>query len=113
MENSVSRKNKINPLTYLTELIHSYRFNGKNISATSKIPKFSRVAEKPGIFEIISIAHQQASCQSEVSDIRINIRQLPSARVSHGKNVIEDVREGSMHHKRFSALQLPCLQFLR
>ncbi len=77
-----------------TEPIRSYRFNGRTISATSKVPKFSRVAEKPGVFEIISIAHQQASCQSEVSDIRMNIRQLPSARVSHGKNIVDDLREG-------------------
>jgi len=88
-----------------------YRFNGKNISATSKIPKFSRVAEKPGIFEIISIAHQQASCQSEVSDIRINIRQLPSARVSHGKNVVEDVREGDQAEIVFTLIGEPPFTF--
>jgi nucleoporin POM152 len=75
----------------------SYRFNGKSISATSKIPKFSRVAEKAGVFEIIAVAHQQTSCQSTVGDMKLTIRDLPSARVSHGNSVYEDLREGPSH----------------
>ena len=72
----------------------SYQFDGRAISATSKTSKFSRVAEKAGIFEITGVAHQQASCQSKVSDMRFTVRDLPSARVSHGNIVYEDLREG-------------------
>ncbi|KAF8336634.1 uncharacterized protein EI90DRAFT_3046569 [Cantharellus anzutake] len=88
-----------------------YRFDGKLISATSKIPKFSRVAEKPGMFEIVSIAHQQASCQSSVSDLHMNIRPLPSARVSQGKNVIEDLREGEQAEIVFTLIGEPPFTF--
>lgn len=93
--------NSMIPVRNYTDLVFdwhsiSYRFDGKAISATSKTPKFSRVAEKAGVFEITDVAHQQASCQSEVTNMRFTIRDLPSARVSHGNIVYEDLREGQL-----------------
>lgn len=95
MEGRVSNPSYLVTPSYLTlRLLISYRFNGKPFSATSKIPKFSRVAEKAGIFEITGVVHQQSSCQPTVSNMKMTIRDLPSARVSHGNNVYEDLREG-------------------
>ena len=94
MARRVSQRSLLPVGIFRTEGVNSYRFDGKSISATSKTPKFSRIAEKAGVFEVVGIAHQQAPCQTAVSDIRMRIHELPSARVSHGKNIIEDIREG-------------------
>ena len=71
-----------------------YRFNGKMTTATAKHSQFRRVAESPGTFSVVSIAHQQNLCQTTVSDVKVVIHDIPSAHVSQGKNIIEDIREG-------------------
>ncbi|KEP54240.1 putative nucleoporin [Rhizoctonia solani 123E] len=71
-----------------------YTFNGKHTSAKSASSRFSRVAAQPGIFRVESIAHQQNYCKTAVRDVEMKIHQLPTARVSDGNRVIEDIREG-------------------
>lgn len=76
-----------------------YAFNGKESSATqTRQHTFSRVAEKEGVMEIRSVAHQQNKCrrdmrgaQDEVG-MRKTIHPLPRARVS---NTVQDLREGA------------------
>jgi len=79
-----------------------YRFNGKVTSATSKSSKFSRAGEVPGMFEILSVAHQQNMCETTVSDMKMKVHAIPSARVSHGEAIIENIREGEQAEIKFT-----------
>ncbi|KAG8692021.1 hypothetical protein FRC09_011484 [Ceratobasidium sp. 395] len=71
-----------------------YTFNGKHTLAKSSTSRFSRVAAQPGLFTVESIAHQQNYCKTAVRDVEMQIHELPTARVSDGNRVIEDIREG-------------------
>ncbi|KAF8600877.1 hypothetical protein BDV93DRAFT_496344 [Ceratobasidium sp. AG-I] len=71
-----------------------YTFNGKHTVAKSSTSRFSRVAAQPGLFAVESIAHQQNYCKTAVRDVEMKIHQLPTARVSDGYRVIENIREG-------------------
>ncbi|QRV80309.1 nucleoporin [Ceratobasidium sp. AG-Ba] len=71
-----------------------YTFNGKHTLAKSTTSRFSRVAAQPGIFTVDSIAHQQNYCKTAVRDVEMRIHEIPTARVSDGNRVIEDIREG-------------------
>ncbi|KAG8703735.1 hypothetical protein FRC08_002662 [Ceratobasidium sp. 394] len=71
-----------------------YTFNGKHTLAKSSTSRFSRVAAQPGLFTVESIAHQQNYCKTAVRDVEMRIHELPTARVSDGNRVIEDIREG-------------------
>ncbi|CAE6355656.1 unnamed protein product [Rhizoctonia solani] len=71
-----------------------YTFNGKHTLAKSTSSRFGRVAAQPGIFRVESIAHQQNYCKTAVRDVEMKIHQLPTARVSDGNRIIEDIREG-------------------
>ncbi|KAG8745025.1 hypothetical protein FRC10_008999 [Ceratobasidium sp. 414] len=74
-----------------------YTFNGKHTLAKSSTSRFSRVAAQPGLFTVESIAHQQNYCKTTVRDVEMRIHELPTARVSDGNRVIEDIREGMLH----------------
>jgi len=76
------------------KLFFRYLFNGKITSAISKTPKFSRVPVEPGLFKIVSVAHQSNMCQTNVEGIQVKVRPIPIAKVSHGKLRAEDLREG-------------------
>lgn len=73
----------------------TYEFNGKRTSASSRSSDFARVAEKPGEFSVLSVAHQQNKCRSNVSGLTKHLHDLPSCRISEGKHFIEDLREGA------------------
>lgn len=72
----------------------TYEFNKKRKTVTVKEPSFSRVAEKPGDFSIVKVAHQQGQCESKVVDMKKRIWDLPRAVVRQGSHYIEDIREG-------------------
>lgn len=71
-----------------------YRFDGRLTSAHAIASPFRRVADKAGIFSIVSIAHKQDRCQNTIADLNFRIHSIPSAKVSHGKRVVENIREG-------------------
>jgi len=89
----------------------NYRFNGKLTSATSKQSQFSRVAGAPGEFSIVSLAHQQNFCQTAVNDVNMNIHPLPSAQVSNGRKIIENIREGDQAEILFTLIGEPPFTF--
>ncbi|CAO1627290.1 unnamed protein product [Sympodiomycopsis kandeliae] len=90
----------------------SYNFNGHKSSATVRQPIFSRVAEKAGVLEIASVAHQQNKCQRAVlpsieEGMRKVIHPLPTAKVTGGGNYVEDLREGGQAEIKFSLSGTP------
>lgn len=72
----------------------TYRFNNKVQKTVQKSPKYTTVANVAGEFSVVSIAHQQAQCQTSISDVRLLIHEIPSAQVSHGSRFEENIREG-------------------
>ena len=73
-----------------------YQFDGKLTSAHVQISPFRRVADRAGQFSVVSIAHEQDMCQTTVPDLNFRIHNIPSAKVSHGKKVVQDIREGTI-----------------
>lgn len=71
-----------------------YKFDGKLTTVQAQSSPFRRVADRSGIFSIVSVAHEQDRCQNTIADLNFRIHSIPSARVSHGKTVMQDIREG-------------------
>lgn len=78
----------------------SYDFNGKSAQAAITTPEFSRVAERPGVLTIKSVAHQQNQCRRDINarisqEMVKTIHDLPTVRISEGNHFVEDLREGN------------------
>ena len=71
-----------------------YAFEGVHKRATVNGPVFSRVAERPGHFSILSLFDSASKCKVTVSDFDNVIYDIPSVRVSEGKTIIESIHEG-------------------
>lgn len=95
----------------------SYDFNGKHASASLTKPSFSRVAQKPGVLTILSVAHQTNQCQrnlpssSPSSEFVKTIHDLPSVRISEGNHFVEDLREGNKAEIVFTFNGVPPFAF--
>ncbi|MBW0477738.1 hypothetical protein O181_017453 [Austropuccinia psidii MF-1] len=90
-----------------------YEFNSKKsaITVTSKEePKFSRLAQEPGVFKIISIAHQEDLCTAKV-ELEAVIKPIPTVKISSGRNYIEDIREGDQSEIIFTFEGTPPFSF--
>lgn len=88
-----------------------YKFKERTTTATVKTSQFRRVAGSPGVFSVVSIAHQRNMCQTPVNDLQMRIHDIPSAQVSHGKKVIEDIREGEQAEIVFTLIGEPPFTF--
>ncbi|TKY89613.1 hypothetical protein EX895_001398 [Sporisorium graminicola] len=94
----------------------SYEFNGKSAQAAVTTPEFSRVAEKPGVLTIKSVAHQQNQCRRDL-DARVSqemvktIHDLPTVRISEGNHFVEDLREGNKAEIIFNFKGVPPFAF--
>jgi nucleoporin POM152 len=84
------RRAAVSHLFYL----FSYNINGKSYSQEAKVSPFSVAQLQPGLFTVISIAHQQKMCKAVVTDLRFQVHDLPSAQVGHGKKILQDIHEG-------------------
>lgn len=79
-----------------------YAFNGKESSASNlRASFFSRVAEREGVLEIRSVAHQTNTCRRVIdakreSGMRRIIHPLPRAKIMEGGSTVQDLREGAM-----------------
>ncbi|ORY79531.1 nucleoporin Pom152 [Protomyces lactucae-debilis] len=71
-----------------------YEFQGSKKRATEHGPVFSRIAEKPGHFKILSLADSASKCRVAVNGLDKTIHDIPSVRVSEGKTIIESIHEG-------------------
>ncbi|EJU02661.1 hypothetical protein DACRYDRAFT_115687 [Dacryopinax primogenitus] len=91
--------------------IVTYDFNGRESRPTSKTAKFSRLAEKPGIFTVTSISHQNNLCVTNVDNVKAIIYDLPSAAVAPGRSAVESIREGDQAQIEFSFTGEPPFTF--
>lgn len=94
----------------------SYEFNGKTAQAAVSKPDFSRVAEKPGVLTIKSVAHQQNQCRRDINpqfsqDMVKTIHDLPTVRISEGNHFVEDLREGNQAEIIFTFKGVPPFSF--
>ncbi|PWN28104.1 hypothetical protein BDZ90DRAFT_271228 [Jaminaea rosea] len=108
-----------------------YSFEGKVSTATNlkTSTSFSRIAEKPGVLEIKSVAHASAdadadsvgggggSCRKEItnpateSGMRKTIHALPRVRIMDGGHSYQDVRQGTLATILFSLSGEPPFDF--
>ncbi|KAI0964418.1 hypothetical protein AcW1_001243 [Taiwanofungus camphoratus] len=88
-----------------------YRVNGKSLIQDAKISPFSIVQQQSGEFAITSIAHQQKLCKTAVTDLRYTVHPLPSARVGHGKRIVQDIHEGDQAEIIFTLIGEPPFTF--
>ncbi|KAG0152559.1 hypothetical protein CROQUDRAFT_650003 [Cronartium quercuum f. sp. fusiforme G11] len=90
-----------------------YEFNNKASSITigsKDEPKFSRLANEPGLFKIVGIAHKEDLCVAKVKVEKV-IRPIPRVKISSGRNFIEDLREGDQSEIVFSFEGTPPFAF--
>lgn len=72
----------------------TYVWNGKTRKTAVKTSSFSRLADKPGVFSISSVAHQQNQCLAPVTDIERIVHPIPSAKVKEGNTLVQNLHEG-------------------
>ncbi|CAO3696453.1 unnamed protein product [Umbelopsis ramanniana] len=72
----------------------NYQFNGKQEKIQSPFSRLSTIADKAGNFTIVSVGDQRNKCRSYPRDLTKIIYELPSTRVSAGKDTLENIREG-------------------
>src|SRR5258708_31713296 len=89
----------------------SYKFDDKLRTTTQKVAKYTTVADAAGTFQVVSIAHQQAQCQTTVSDVRLTVHEIPSAKVHHGDRFEENIKEGEQAEIVFSLIGEPPFTF--
>lgn len=63
-------------------------------TVTTRDEMFSRLARAPGVFRVLSVAHEADQCRSEVEDIVKTVHPLPTARVGKGVNTVFNIHEG-------------------
>lgn len=71
-----------------------YQFNGRPEKIQSPSSRLSTLADKPGNFTIMSVGDQRNKCRSYPRDLSKIIHEIPSTRVSAGKDTYENIREG-------------------
>ncbi|CEI90593.1 hypothetical protein RMCBS344292_04914 [Rhizopus microsporus] len=74
----------------------SYLFNGKTEYVKSTTSRLSMIADKPGNLTILSVGDKRNKCRSFPKDMSRIIHEVPSSRVSGGREILENIREGDM-----------------
>ncbi|KAG0797154.1 hypothetical protein G6F22_004612 [Rhizopus arrhizus] len=74
----------------------SYLFNDKKEYVKSTTSRLSMIADKPGNVTIVSVGDQRNKCRSFPKDLSHIIHEVPSSRVSGGREILENIREGDM-----------------
>lgn len=87
-----------------------YTFEGKSQKAKSPNTNFRRIAEKPGDFVITGVADKASECKAKV-DILKTIHQMPSVRISKGKQTSVDIHEGGEAELLFEFWGTPPFEF--
>lgn len=71
-----------------------YEFQNSRKKATVTGPVFSRVAEKPGQFRLLTLGDSASRCKVSIDGQEKTIYDIPSVRVSDGKTIVESIHEG-------------------
>lgn len=87
-----------------------YTFEGSSKKAKSPNTNFRRIAEKPGDFVITAVADKASDCRARV-DIKKTIHEMPSVRLSKGKQTSVDIHEGGEAEILFEFWGTPPFEF--
>jgi len=87
-----------------------YTFDGTERIGKSATTNFRRLAESPGVFAITSIRDKASECRAAV-DITKRIHQMPSVRISKGRDARVDIHEGGEVAIQFDFEGTPPFEF--
>jgi len=87
-----------------------YSFEGAQKKAKSTITNFKRIAEKPGTFTITAISDKASQCKA-MTDITKVIHELPSVKISKGRQIEVDIHEGGQAEILFEFWGTPPFEF--
>ncbi|RDW67906.1 hypothetical protein BP6252_09302 [Coleophoma cylindrospora] len=87
-----------------------YTFEGVQRKAKSPNTNFKRIAEKPGNFTITAVSDKASDCRAR-TDITKIIHEMPSVKISKGRQVEVDIHEGSEAEILFEFWGTPPFEF--
>lgn len=87
-----------------------YTFEGVQRKAKSPNTNFRRIAEKPGTFTITAIADKASECKARTELTKI-IHEMPSVKISKGRQVEVDIHEGGEAEILFEFWGTPPFEF--
>ncbi|CAL3971721.1 unnamed protein product [Diplocarpon coronariae] len=87
-----------------------YTFEGVSRKAKSQATVFRRIAEKPGNFTITGISDKASECKASTKITKI-IHEMPSVKISKGRQVEVDIHEGGEVEILFEFWGTPPFEF--
>ncbi|EHL02477.1 putative nucleoporin-like protein [Glarea lozoyensis 74030] len=87
-----------------------YTFNGVSRKAKSQSTTFRRIAEKPGNFTITGVSDKASECKARTNISKL-IHQMPSVRISKGREMEIDIHEGGHADLVFEFTGTPPFEF--
>jgi len=87
-----------------------YTFESIQRKAKSSSTTFRRIAEKPGVFQITAVSDKASECKASTS-ITKTIHEMPSVKISKGKQVEVDIHEGGEAEILFEFWGTPPFEF--
>ncbi len=87
-----------------------YTFQGSKKVAKSQTTNFKRIAEKPGNFTIIAVTDKTSNCKAEINMTKV-IHEMPSVKVSKGRQMKSDIHEGGRVDILFEFWGTPPFEF--
>lgn len=87
-----------------------YVFEGVSKKAKSQNTNFRRIAEKPGNFTITAISDRASECKARIG-ITKEIHEMPSVKISKGRQASVDIHEGGEAQILFEFWGTPPFEF--
>ncbi|KAJ5046439.1 uncharacterized protein L3040_003682 [Drepanopeziza brunnea f. sp. 'multigermtubi'] len=87
-----------------------YTFEGVPRKAKSQSTTFKRIAEKPGNFIITGISDKASECKARTEILKI-VHEMPSVKISQGRQVEVDIHEGGDTEILFEFWGTPPFEF--
>jgi nucleoporin POM152 len=87
-----------------------YTFEGVQRKAKSITTTFKRIAEKPGNFTITAVSDKASECKA-MTQISKLVHEMPSVKISKGKQVEVDIHEGGQAEILFEFWGTPPFEF--
>lgn len=87
-----------------------YTFQGAKREAKSSTTTFRRIAERAGEYTITAVADSASECKAKTQITKM-IHEMPSVRISKGKETRVDIHEGGTADLRFDFSGTPPFEF--
>ena len=87
-----------------------YTFGGVQRKAKSLTTTFKRLAEKPGNFTITAVSDKASECKASTKISKI-VHEMPSVKISKGRQVEVDIHEGGQAEIQFDFWGTPPFEF--